>query len=1843
MTEQLSAEAQSLLAQRLRRRPRAGSPAIPRRTEADPPLSYPQERLWFMEQYAPGTRAYTIPVVRRIRGPLDPHAVREALGHLIARHEALRTGFPATDDGRPLAVLAAHADPVLRVVSATGEQQAQALVDDELARPVDPADAPLLRGLLIRLAPEHHILVLAVHHLACDGWSAELLLGELLGLVGGQAPQPEPAVRYGDFAAWQRATRTGESAQRDLAYWVPRLAGVPALHLVTDKPRPAQQTFAGAQHQVSVDASTVRRLTALAHDHAATPYMLLLAAFQTLLARLSGQRDFAVGTPVAGRHRPELEDVVGVFVNTLAMRADLDGDPSFTQLLDRVRASTLDAFAHQELPFEQLVTALDPARDVSRPPVFQVLFALQNYGPAVPDPAALRVEGYPVGSWATRFELELYVTEGPDGWHCQFIYNPDLFHPAGVEAWATAFRALLAAVSRDPDTPLSRLAWLDEPAQAEALAASRGPVVDLAPDATLPALIEAGLADAPEQIAVTAPEGALTRGELAARANRIAHRLRRAGAGPGTIVAVHAERSLDLIAALVGVLKSGAAYLPLDPDYPPQRLRYMLADSGAAVLLTQRRLDPPDPDAATVLHLDDPDAWRDQPRTNPIPLAGPHDGAYAIYTSGSTGLPKGTLVSHQAICNRLHWMQQTYRIGAHDAVLQKTPASFDVSVWEFFWPLIAGARLVLARPGGHKDPGYLRDVIATERVTTAHFVPSMLGAFLTESDIERCTSLRRVICSGEELPPALAARLHERLAVEVHNLYGPTEAAVDVSAWPCPPEQGVGVARLPIGTPIQNISLYVLDEHHRMLPAGVPGQLFIAGVGLAHGYLGRPAATARSFRPDPYGPPGSRMYATGDLARRRPDGALEFLGRIDRQIKLRGIRIEPGEIEAALTALPGVAEAAVVVREDRPGDQRLVGYLTGQPDDPAAVRAALKRSLPDHLVPTAFVHLDALPLGPSGKLDRAALPAPQRVAPATSAAPQTPTEVAIAQVWQNVLGVDRVGLDDDFFDLGGHSLLAIQVVAHLRTRVGAGISVMDLFQQPTVRELAALAEAGPDRPRHLLNELTRTAADTHTDLTLVCVPYGGGSAVVYQPLADALPAGHRLFAVTIPGHDLGADEDPLPFDELIDRCVSEILDRIDGPIALYGHCGIGSAVAVELARRLEATGRSLDAVYIGAIFPFARPTSRAMQLLSRLARRERLTGHRVYENWLRGLGLEMAELDQEQAHRVIRNMRRDSDVAEQRFSAMLHDGIDRIAAPVVSVVGDRDPATEFASERFREWHFLSHRAALVVLDEAGHFYLKYRAEELAQIVTTVHPALGDPTATERHARRPGRTWWLAGESSTVADASHRDEGDGAPQAPATPTPEVAPSMGRFLAVAAGQLVSITGSALTEFAIPIWIYLTTGSLAQFALFTVLGLVPGLLIAPLAGAIVDRTSRKRVLLAADCAAGGTQVALGLLLATGNLQVSHIYALITVLSVALTFQRLAYGSAIPQLVPKHYLGHANGIVQMINGGAAVMAPLLATALMATIGLGGILLLDIAGYAVAIAVTAFVRFPATAAWKRRESLAAEIRAGLRYSWDHRGLRAMLLFFAVLNIFLSPLFILLTPLTMSFGGMAEAGQVAVCGGLGAVAGGLLMGMWGGPRRLRMRGMLAAAMVLAVCCVIPGLRPSLWVVGAGAFAMSLALNVMNGIYFTTVQVKVAQRYHGRVFALNTVISWSTLPLGFGVVAPVGSGLFEPLMAHDGPLAGTAGRLLGTGEGRGTALMYVVFAGVMALIVVLARRTRTLRRFDHEVADAPPDDLVGLEIIQQARQATGRDGTARDAVPGHRVDTPAPEKKEVQRV
>jgi amino acid adenylation domain-containing protein len=1805
---ELSDAKRALLAQRLRQ----GAAAMPQRTIPArpagqvPPLSHAQERLWFLEQFAPGTTQLTIPVTLRLRGPLDADALAAALDAVVAGHDALRMRYPATWDGRPQVTVADDGTLPLTVRDAPDEAAAKALVEEFLAVPFDLAAGPVARALLVRLGADDHVLAVGVHHIASDGWSIDLLLREVFARLDGTEPAA-PEVGYGDYAAWQRGL---EPSQRDLTYWRNQLAGLAPLDLPTDRPRPPERTYTGAACGFSLNPETAAALARVGRAHGATPYMTMLAGFAALLGRYAGTDDVAVGSPVAGRQVPELDGVIGCFVNMLTMRVDLSDDPSFAELLDRVRAVSVDAFAHQDLPFEQLVAELDLPRDVSRSPLFGVILAMQNYRDRTLDPSAgLTLADFPLDTWATRYDLELYVADDPEGGLSGlFVYNTDLFEAATVERLGGHLRALLERVAASPGLRLSEIELLSGAERRLVVEQWNDTAVEYPGKATLHGPIEAQAARTPDAVALRFEGRSLTYAELDAAANRVAHTLRAHGVGPGSVVAVCAERSLELLPGLLGVLKAGAAYLPIDPDYPADRVTFMLSDAAPPVLLTQRRIRPELPETdAIVLDLDDPAIWA--AAGDPLPQVTPDDVAYVIYTSGSTGRPKGVPNTHAGIANRLNWMQDRYGLDAGDVVAQKTPVSFDVSVWELFWPLRCGATLVLATPGGHKDAAYLRRLIVTEKVTTVHFVPSMLAVFLAEDGTGDCRSLRRVICSGEELPADLARRCVAALpGAELHNLYGPTEAAVDVSAFHCRPGALAGAARVPIGTPIANTQLYVLDTTMAPAPVGVPGELFIGGAGLARGYLNRPALTAERFVPNPYGPPGSRLYKTGDLARRRPDGTLEYLGRLDTQVKLRGLRIELGEIEAALRALPAVRDAAVIVREDRPGDRRLVAYITPGDDgldqalDHSAVRAELKLTLPDYMVPSGYVTLAALPVSPNGKLDRRSLPAPvaARDADVEFVAPGTPTEQAIAAIWTELLEVPAVGVDDDFFDLGGHSLLATQVVARLRKETGGQVSVMDVFKHPTIRELAALADTPAESrgPRQLLHRLTQDRSMAPV-LSYVCLPYGGGSAVVYQPLADALPDGHALWSVAIPGHDVGVDEDALPFDELAATCVAEILDKVEGPIALYGHCGVGSALTVEVARLLEAAGRELVAVYIGAIFPFARPRGALMSRVTKIAEAERLRGDQRYVNWLISMGLDVGDIDPVQARRIIRNMRRDSKAAEDYYTGLFEAGGDRLRAPVISVVGTEDPATDYYQERYREWHFLTSTTAVVVLAEAGHFFLKYRADELASIVTSTHRALDDDKAVEsltESARGDDATWWLHGVSRSDR-----------PVAPAG----VQPSFRRFFPVALTQLVSSVGSALTEFAVPLWVYLETGSVLNFALMAVVGLVPGLLTAPIAGAIIDRSSRRRVMLAGDVAAFTIQLVFGLLLWTGNLAVGAIYPLLGCLSVALTFQRLAYMTAVPQLVPKRYLGHAFGMVQLGGSTGQLLVPIFAVGLLSGIGLGGILALDVASYAVAVVVLLVVRFPATMAWRRKESLGAELLGGLRYALGHRGFRGMLLFFVVLNVFLSPMLLMFGPLVLSFAELGDVGRISFLGGVGAFTGALVMIVWGGPRRQRLRGVLLCSLALGAFCLVIGLRADLTVIAIGVCGMLGWVTLLNGIYFTVVQVKVPQRFHGRVLAMNTLIAWSTLPIGYGLVAPYAAKLLDPLLAEDGALAPTVGAVIGTGPGRGIGFMYVLFGAAILVLTLIAMRVPALARFDEEVPDAIADDLVGVQALRGA--------------------------------
>ncbi|MEH1889739.1 MAG: amino acid adenylation domain-containing protein [Nostoc sp.] len=920
-------------------------PILPRARDAELPLSYGQQRLWFLDQFEPNSAIYNIPTVLHLQGTLKVAALEQSLREIIHRHEALRTNF-ITVDGKPSQIIQTQTNWTFSVVEyqhlSTTEQEiaTQQLAQKQLIQPFDLATGALIKATLVVLNKTEHVLLVCMHHVVSDGWSMGVFVQELAALYNaysqGQTslrdatrrPLPPLPIQYADFAIWQRQWLQGDVLQSQLSYWQQQLADAPALLVLpTDRPRPAVQSFAGAYQQFVLSRELTRGLIQLSQEQGVTLFMTLLAAYDTLLYRYTGVADILVGSPIANRDRSELEGLIGFFVNTLVMRTNLLGNPSFCELLGRVREMAMDAYSHQDLPFEMLVEALQPERDLSHTPLFQVAFVLQNAPMSQFELTGLTVSPLVVEGTTSRFDLTLSMENTASGLVGLWEYNTDLFDGSTIERMTGHFMTLLEGIIANPEERISQLPLLTQPEQQQLLVEWNSTQADYPQDLCIHQLFEEQVQLTPDAIAVVFENQQLTYHQLNAKANQLAHYLRSLGVQADVLVGIYVERSLEMIVGLLGILKAGGAYVPLDPDYPQERLSFMLEDAQVPVLLTQQQLIERLPEHQGQIVCLDTDWQSISVSSQDNPITGVQDSnlAYVIYTSGSTGKPKGAMNTHLGIYNRLLWMQQAYQLTPVDCILQKTPFSFDVSVWEFFWPLITGARLVLAKPGGHKDSAYLANLIQQQQVTTLHFVPSMLRAFVEES-VKNCSSLKRVICSGEALPLELQERFFARLDCELHNLYGPTEAAIDVTYWQCFPDGNLRT--VPIGRAIANTQIYILDSHLQPVPIGIPGELHIGGVGLARGYLNRPDLTNEKFIPNPFSDDlHSRLYKTGDLARYLSDGNIEYLGRIDNQVKLRGFRIELGEIEVALTQHQAVGETVVIAREDDPDNKRLVAYI----------------------------------------------------------------------------------------------------------------------------------------------------------------------------------------------------------------------------------------------------------------------------------------------------------------------------------------------------------------------------------------------------------------------------------------------------------------------------------------------------------------------------------------------------------------------------------------------------------------------------------------------------------------------------------------------------------------------------------------------------------------------------------------------------------------------------------------------------------------------------------------------------------------------------------------------------
>ncbi|MGW2347517.1 amino acid adenylation domain-containing protein [Actinacidiphila glaucinigra] len=1800
------------------------------------PLTALQRDFWMAEQVSPELPVHTLGIRYRWADPVRPELLPQCLAVLAARHPALVSRFPYEGDGPVTDVDRSATVPYGEVdLRDLAPDAARARAAAERRRIVtartDLERGPVARAVLLR-TPDGDELLLAVHHLVFDGWSVGVLgdaLAEVYGdLSAGREPRHAAADRLSEVA------RQGTAVSGDAglaAYWRDRFDGADLdLELPADRPRPAVSTHRAARVARDLDPASLALLDTCARQHRVSLFMVVLAGVQVVLGRYSGRSDVTVLAPVAGREDPALDRVVGSVLNILPLRGDLTGEPSFAALLSRVRDAVLRDLEHQGLPLPEIAAAVRRAGGGRLDPLSRVSVTVHNT--AAPRDPLLAYAGDEAPA-ATMADLAIGLDFPADGPVLTVDYAAELFDAERVEAFVDHLLTLLHAAAAEPGTEVGRLPLLTEAARHTVLHTWNDSAAAIPPAHSLQEVFERCVARRPDSPALTSGRRTVSYDWLNRRANRIAHLLRERGVRPGERVAICLDRGIDLFAAMWGVLKAGGAYVPLDPAYPRERLRYMLEDSRPVALVTLLGLEgaPDTPGGTAVLALDGDAALIDAAAdSDPVPVGTPDDPAYVIYTSGSTGRPKGVVVTHRNLVHAAAMWQRAYDLDPDWTYQQAASFSFDMFVGETLRAHCTGGRLVVVPRETLLDPAELYALMRDEGVQCTELVPAVLRALLAHAEQagESLDFVRLLIGGGEKWQVREYQRAQRLVGPgnRVVNAYGVTEVTVDNVYFDGDVDDLPAEAPLPIGRPFPNNRVYVLDAYGAPVPPGVVGELHLGGAGVSPGYHERPELTAERFVPDPYAAPDgadgtARMYRTGDSARYRRDGTVDFLGRLDDQVKVNGYRVELGEVEAALGALPGAAASAAAVHTLPSGAAQLAGYLVAAPEaalTEAAVREALATGLPTHTVPARVVFLPRLPLTPNGKLDRRALPAPPDASDAPArTAPRNAAERRIAAIWAGTLGVEEeaIGIDDSFFSLGGDSFAALRIVR----QIDPGLALVELYRTPTVRALAALladrAERGDEQraePASLLHRLTGHDADPGAGgVTVVAVPFSGGSAVAYRPLAEQLPPQWGLYAVELPGHDMSRPDDVLlPGAEVAARVVAE-LGAVKGPVMLYGHC-LGTAVTLEVARQAEAAGVDVVGVGLGASFPTARLPGRFFDWVHRLVPTDWLTSDREYLSYLRARGGFTDLDDPEQEQFVLRNVRHDARDAEEYYTrAYQGAAAPRLRAPVLSVVGSRDRVTELYQERHHEWEHFADDVSLAVLPKAGHFFVKTHAEPLARTLVEhaerwqglLLPPDVPPQDGVRHAGQP-----VADRAEEPVPPRGRRAAGARGDGDTRDTRDTRPSLSRFAVVALGQFLSMIGSSLSTLVLSIWVYQRTGSIADFAVVNAVGMLPGILAGPLAGAVADRWNRRMIMLTSDAVAGLAMGGLGLLVLGRGLEMWQIYLAVSVTSVAGAFQRPAYLAAVAQLVPKRYLGHANGISQLGVGVGTVFAPMMGAGLIGVIGVSGVIMIDVCSFAAGVVTLLAVRFPDTLFRRRDESFGREITGGWRYIARRPGLRAALRFFVIDHAFYTLGFAVITPMLLIEQSPFMLGAALGAAGVGGLCGSLVMGLWGGTAR-RAHGMIISMALASLAMVMVGFASPPLVV-AGMFLLAFGESLADGHWIALVQTKVGLELQGRVLAIFMTLMMLTMPLGYLVVGPLAEHYVKPLLEPAGALAHTVGVLLGTGPGRGLALLVVVSGLLQLGWAARGWANRRLRLLEDDLPDAlPPAELGDLDDLQ----------------------------------
>lgn len=1773
------------------------------------PLSFAQQRIWFLEQFEKGSSRYNFCNAYKIKGKLDLRALEYALNQIIKRHEVWRTTFQYFE-GEAMQIVSPEVKINIKVIDMKekAEEEVYDFVQGITENIVDLTKLPLIDPIIINISEDEQLFLWVTHHIINDGGSIGNFVIELEQFYNNfetdkLSKLSDISIQYGDFSLWQRNWLKGSILENQIEYWKKKLGGeLPVLELPTDRIRQAIKTTNADFVYANINKELRDKLKNLGIKEGCTTFMTLLTAFKVLLYRYTGQEDIIVGSPISNRKGRELEGLIGFFANTIVLRTRVEGELSFSELLNRVKETSLEAYEYQDVPFEKLVDELQVKRDLSNTPIFQVMFTYESDEDKIPNLLGVEVEPYSVEGKTGSFDITLYLTESDQGIKLKLSYNPDLFDEITVQRLLRHYEILLSSATENPSGLISELPILPEEEEQKLILEWNDTSFKFTEATGIHGLFEEQVKLVPYSIAATFEGKSYTYRELNEKSNQLANYILSKGISKGKKIALYMDRSLELLVGLIAILKSGAAYVPIDPTYPRDRIGYMFKEAQVFLVVTTSDL------VLEVDGLKDLDKFCIDTQwdlvtncsfENPEVDISPENAAYIIFTSGSTGKPKGVVIEHRNILNYAQGILKNMEFTPGLSYAIVTTFAADLGLTTLWGALCSGGELHIITYDRAADPESFAEYFRKNSIDVLKIVPSHFEALKGIANLRDIIPNKCLIFGGEASNWDIISKIRAiKPECRIINHYGPTETTVGTLIYNIM-DRGFNdsLNNVPLGRPLPNTRTYILDTSMQLVPIGVAGELYIGGEGVTSGYLNRPEVTAEKYVPDLFGTePGKSLYRTGDLAKYLPDGNIEFLGRLDGQVKIRGYRIEIGEIETLLRNHNLLKDCVVIVREDKPGEKQLIAYVVLKVENnenysAGILREYLKKQLPNYMVPAAFVQLKVIPLNANGKIDRLSLPMPdnnRRESEDGFVAPRNKEEANMVKIWSQVLEIKKIGIDDNFFDLGGDSFKAIKVVRSIGSKVG----VMELFRNPTIRELAVHLSSNNSKKRNVLHELTKPIPMNRKVVSLICVPYGGASAITFQPLANVMPRNYSLYSVELPGHDYSCpDEALVSLEESANRCFEEIKANVKGPIVLYGHC-LGGSLVMILAKMLEAAGIKVDGILMGAIFPSPRLSNKFFDFWAKIF--PNVLSEKGYRDLLKSVGGLNDTISADESKFMLRNLRHDSIESEEAFTKFYNnEEKTKFKAPITCVVGQSDRMTEFYQERYKEWGDFTETVDLKVIDFAGHYFQKHQALELSNIIEEkVDLWQGRVVPSSKDV-----------EIDTMAEDTYKIK--------TSMEKQINPSMKLFLIVAVAQLISSLGSILSGFATGIWVYKQSGALSEFAMMFLIGLLPTILLLPLSGAIADRVDRRLILILCDMATALTSLWLFILLSSNNLQLFHIYIIIVVGSVAGAFKRPAYMAAITQISPKKYFMQANSISQFSGAIGGIMAPVFGGIFIEIIGFKGIVVIDFLTFLIAIATLIFVKFPNTMFRRQEEPIIKEIIGGWNFIIKRKSLVAMVIFFIVCNFFESMFDVIVTPLCLTFSKPSSLGIILAFSAIGTLVGSIIMMVTGGVKK-RAKGMVGFMIFSAISIMVAGLKPSAVFVSIALFGFGLSVALVDIHWQSIIQVKVGLELQGRVFAINQMLAWSMRPFSYISAGVLADHVFEPIMKGNNTISQKLGPVIGSGVGRGMGLMLIIAGGILFVWTIIGFKYKPLCEMDDILLDAVPDAITvkDKDILQE---------------------------------